>query len=312
MAKDSLTRPCNVSLARLTGVDMAVAAKKPLVSVVIPSFNHANFIEECLLSVIHQSHDNLEIVLVDDGSTDDTVIVAERVLKASHRPFRVIRQVNQGAHSAINNGISTSRGDYLAILNSDDKYAEDRISKCLDILRASGSEFCFTKVSFLDENGKAVKLPDNSYAAKLSRSQNSIIRDISVGFSLLKANTALSTGNFLFSRSIFKSVGKFHDLKFCHDWDFILQSTLYSEPIYIDSPLYYYRMHESNAYKLLGKLAHEETKITLRRYLSVCDNRRFPNTKRPCHFKYGSYFDHFMFENNMYQHLNSLSNHSVE
>ena len=89
-------------------------------SVIIPLYNKASYIEKALRSVIAQTFTDYELIVVDDGSTDDSAINAERVLSESSVPHQLIRQENAGVSMARNNGVALSRGDYLCFLDADD------------------------------------------------------------------------------------------------------------------------------------------------------------------------------------------------
>lgn len=89
------------------------------VSVVIPIYNVERYLEQCLSSVTAQSHTRLEIICVDDGSTDRSAAIARQMAAADDR-IRLIQQVNQGLSAARNNGLAEARGDYVFFLDSDD------------------------------------------------------------------------------------------------------------------------------------------------------------------------------------------------
>ena len=92
-------------------------------SVIIPLYNKAPYIEKALRSVLDQSFTEYEIVVVDDGSKDDSADVAEKVLSESKFQYKLIRQENAGVSMARNNGAACSRGDYLCFLDADDWWA---------------------------------------------------------------------------------------------------------------------------------------------------------------------------------------------
>lgn len=95
----------------------------PLVSVIVPVFNGARYVAQTLESARHQTHRNLEIIVVDDGSTDDTVDALER-----HRPFiQYIRQENAGQGAARGAGIRRASGDYIALLDADDLWLPQKL-----------------------------------------------------------------------------------------------------------------------------------------------------------------------------------------
>jgi len=95
---------------------------KPLVSVIIPVYNGAKYVAEAIESVCVQNYDPFEIIVVDDGSTDDTPSVVQ-----SFKDIRYIRQENNGCAAARNNGITESRGEMLAFLDADDYWAANKL-----------------------------------------------------------------------------------------------------------------------------------------------------------------------------------------
>ncbi len=95
----------------------------PRISVVIPVFNAERFLPDAIHSILAQCEESLEVIVVDDGSTDGSAAVAERFGK----PVRVIRQANSGPAAARNRGIEAARADYLAFLDADDLYMPDKL-----------------------------------------------------------------------------------------------------------------------------------------------------------------------------------------
>ena len=99
-----------------------------LVTIAIASYNNSQYIERCIDSVINQTYKNLEVLIVDDGSTDETPIIIDRIAAEDNRVV-VVHQVNAGPGVARNAGINLARGDYLLFLDSDDMIDCDFISK---------------------------------------------------------------------------------------------------------------------------------------------------------------------------------------
>jgi alpha-1,3-rhamnosyltransferase len=104
----------------------------PLVSVAIPAYNHAAFIEDCLASVCAQTYPELELVMIDDGSTDATFEVAERFLAGHRERFRrivLLRQQNQGVCATSNAVIAASQGEWVHLLGSDDRLHPQAVAR---------------------------------------------------------------------------------------------------------------------------------------------------------------------------------------
>ena len=94
----------------------------PVVSVIVPSYNSAKYLKECLESVFAQEYSNYEVIVVDDGSTDQTQSVV-----ADFKNVQYLYQENQGHAAALNRGVVEAKGDYLAFIDSDDLWTEDKI-----------------------------------------------------------------------------------------------------------------------------------------------------------------------------------------
>lgn len=99
-----------------------------LVSIIIPVFNASLFIEECLTSVINQTHQNIEIIIVNDGSTDDSFEVISNFIEGDTR-FLLINQENKGCSAAKNKGLELVKGDYVQYLDADDILSKDKIEQ---------------------------------------------------------------------------------------------------------------------------------------------------------------------------------------
>ena len=107
--------------------------ENPLVSVIISSYNHAEFIEESILSVLAQSYPNIELLVVDDGSKDDSV---SRIRKLQERyGFDFIAQPNQGLSKTLNQSITRARGNLIAPFGSDDVMLPERIAIQVEYLK---------------------------------------------------------------------------------------------------------------------------------------------------------------------------------
>ncbi len=264
------------------------------VSVIIPAFNHQDYIEEALRSVLAQSWRELEIIVVDDGSTDDTARIAEQVLQSATRPHRLVRQSNRGAHAAINKGLELARGRFLTILNSDDFYHPERLSVLVRAATDTGRRMLFSAVRHVGPGGEPV--PDEHPMVACYRCSLEAARLFPTEtFELLRYNFAITSGNLFFERSLFEQIGLFRPLRFCHDWDFLLRSVVMEEPLFIREPLICYRVHGGNTI-LQGKdvevVGGEETRQVRGHYL---DHARHPaNPLAPCAHNWGPYWVYFI------------------
>lgn len=111
----------------------------PLVSVIIPTYNSACTITGCINSVIEQTYENIEIVVVDDGSKDNTVAIVQELSFLFAKKIRLIKQSNSGPSSARNRGVKVAVGSYIAFLDSDDTWYPDKIARQVDVLQKNRS-----------------------------------------------------------------------------------------------------------------------------------------------------------------------------
>lgn len=216
---------------------------EPLVSVIIPSFNHEKYIEEAVDSVLSQSYRNIELIVVDDGSTDGSL---QRLQRYSSRNILLFPQENQGAHEAINKGLEMSQGEYLCILNSDDVYFPDRIEYLVDTVRAGNHKFVFTDLQMIDSCSKNYTGPRYEQYQFLKSECETL--DPELWFSL--GNVVYTTSNFFFTRECMEEVGKFINLRFTHDWNWLLRYISVSENsnhlCWVRECLLFYRVHGKN------------------------------------------------------------------
>lgn len=124
----------------------------PLVSIVIPCFNVEKYIEETVNSVIQQDYKNLEIIIIDDGSTDKTREVIKRIEKKDKRIKKVFKE-NEGVSVARNLGITISNGEYISFLDGDDILLGNKISSQMNKIKKSGAKvcFCYNAITYLDK-----------------------------------------------------------------------------------------------------------------------------------------------------------------
>jgi CDP-glycerol glycerophosphotransferase len=124
----------------------------PRVSVVVPIYNVATYLETCLDSLAQQTMADLEIIMVDDGSTDESPVIAERFVARDER-FRLVRQTNAGLGAARNRGIDQSTGEFLAFVDSDDVLPRRAYEALLGALDRTSSDFATGNIRRLTSLG---------------------------------------------------------------------------------------------------------------------------------------------------------------
>ena len=139
---------------------ITVLKHNPLVSVIMPAYNHELYIKEALQSVINQTYKNIEFIIINDGSTDRTVEIIEKFIKNNQdRNIQIVNKQNEGVCKTMNIGLAMATGDYIAFLASDDKWIEKKIEAQVAFMESNKniglvcSDAFFTKFN-LDTNIK--------------------------------------------------------------------------------------------------------------------------------------------------------------
>jgi glycosyltransferase involved in cell wall biosynthesis len=219
----------------------------PEISVIIPSYNHAAYIGHAVESVFAQSHTDLELIVVDDGSTDNSLDI---LAGFSDPRLRILPQANQGAHAAINRGLRAATGDYLAILNSDDIYHPLRLAKMLEVLKSDRQVgLAGSYIDIIDRDGKSLGTKHgytDSSPWQLESPERSFRAGNDLHKALLTENFWSTTSNFVFARHWFDAVGEFRPLRFTHDWDFALRMARVARMALLPDVLMHYRFHATN------------------------------------------------------------------
>jgi glycosyltransferase involved in cell wall biosynthesis len=238
-----------------------VAGRNPLVSIVVPAYNHCRFVVAALDSARRQTYAQIEIVVIDDGSTDGTARVVAQYVEA-HPDVRwtFVEQPNRGAPAAINEAVRRASGDYIAILASDDGFHPKRVETLLGALQSSGALLAFSNVHFVDEAGAALD-ERHPRVGELARRIEEIAAHPSIELALMDSNVVISTGNLMFARQLADKLGGFQNYRDCHDWDFILRALAYTSPVYVARKLYTYRLHGANIFQARAAATAEVDRI---------------------------------------------------
>ncbi len=220
--------------------------ERPLVSVVIPAYNHERWICETLTSVLNQSLHDLEVIVIDDGSTDKT---AALVAACDDSRVCLIVQKNRGTSAAINRGLEISRGKYIAILNSDDLFCADRLAHFTACLESHPEYMmAFSRVQLIDQEGQ-VLVEEELECQWLRQAELDYHNGGDLLLSLLRDNFLCTSSNFFFRRRLLTEIGAFRDLRYVNDLDFLLRTLVKFKAYYCDRELLAYRQHAGNTLK---------------------------------------------------------------
>jgi glycosyltransferase involved in cell wall biosynthesis len=205
------------------------------VSVIIPTYNSVQYLTAAIESVLEQTFKDYEILVIDDGSTDNT----SEAVKCYGEIVRYIYQENGGVSVARNRGIKESKGKYVAFLDADDTWLPNKLERQIETLTCNLEyKFCFSDFLAVSEDLQPLEM-------KRLRLENSAISDL-----LLRGNIVGSICTVICERSLFDSVGGFDPkLSQCADWDMWVRLATLTDFLFVDEPLVTYRQHSSNMSK---------------------------------------------------------------
>lgn len=230
-----------------------------LVSVIVPCYNQGVFLNEALESVYNQTYTDWECVIVNDGSTDDTEVIAQQWAARDNR-FKYYYKNNSGVSSTRNFGISKASGQYLQFLDSDDVLDKLKIQLSIDKLKEDKSNetgIVISNFKMLSSDSKEILPPFCKLEAEL----------FTLGNFLFKWNVAFSVQMQcgFFDAKLFKNIRFPENLSAQEDWVVWIQLLKSTNCIFVDLPLAYYRVHPSSRMETIGIGDN---------YLKVLDNFR--------------------------------------
>jgi len=211
----------------------------PKISIIIPTYNRAKFIKETIGSVLTQTVEDLEIIVVDDGSIDETQKIIEKLIIKDNR-IKYFYQNNCGKPSIPRNlGFKNSTGEYIAFLDSDDVWFPKKLEKQIELFEKDKSgKLGFVDCGYviIDENGSEIK---QNYSFHVYRGE--VFREF------LKDHTIVTPGSILIKRNVLNKVGIFDErFKCMDDWDMWLRISKYYNFDFTDEKLFKYRVHKNS------------------------------------------------------------------
>lgn len=230
----------------------------PLVSVIIPSYNSKHTLGETIQSVLDQTYEPLEIIVVDDGSQDGTETLMSQF---SSKKVQFYRKENSGASSARNYGISKSTGQFIQFLDSDDLLHPDKIEKQLKHILDTGADVCFSPwTNFLSSDSLGGQFRFNSLDYQPTRSGKEML------FSFGMDNWFIPVFSWLINRELIQKSGDWNEeLTNNDDGEYFTRILLEAKKVVcIDEILGYYRVSENDSLSMLNSKA--KIKSSLKSY----------------------------------------------
>ncbi|TCH64087.1 glycosyltransferase [Acinetobacter sp. ANC 4862] len=225
---------------------------QPLVSIVIPCYNHEQFVQDCIQSVIDQTYENIELIIIDDGSKDNSVLkIQEMVEKCQNRfkRFEFRYRPNKGLSATLNEAIDWCCGKYFSAIASDDMLLEEKTKTQLDYMEDhSSSVAVFGGVHIINNENKVIR-------TIIDEQKKYTFNEILMHQHNLPAPTA-----FIQRESLIR-VGKYDPEIRIEDWYMWLKISKIGEIVYLPKAFSYYRDHLDNTTKKSNIMSVERFKV---------------------------------------------------
>ncbi len=212
----------------------------PLISVVMASYNHQEFISDTIASVLNQTFEDLELVIVEDCSTDNSREIIEAYRKNDARVRAVFHSENRGIAKTFNDGLDEAAGKFVAIIGSDDLWVEDKLEKQMEVLRENENVVVHSGAVTIDAAGNPIERPAEEKRSNRKREKSgNVFRE-------------LLTGNFVCGSSIVFKKSNLDGIRFdeqyryVNDYKFTLELARKCEFHFMQEALVKYRVHGGN------------------------------------------------------------------
>lgn len=216
------------------------------VSVLIPVYNHEKYIKECLDSILKQTYKNIEIIICDDGSSDNSKKVIENWILINNTDVEIkfLTQSNHGICCSLNRMISISTGEYISLCASDDYLIPSSIKNRMNYLINNEKNGCFAVIGdayVIDHNSNVLKKSAMRflYNANIYELASNINEELIVNWSVVGPTL-------LYKKEILNIIGRYDESLLVEDRDFYLRLLSYNMLHFINEPVAGYRIHSSN------------------------------------------------------------------
>lgn len=246
--------------------------KLPLISVCIPAYNHEKYVAECIESVINQDYENIELIIINDGSKDKTHdVIMQYQQKCQERfvRFEYRNRENKGLSITLNEIVAWSKGKYFTGVASDDVMLKNKVSLLVYKLESLDDSYAvaFGNAVFIDDNSQELyldrktKLPTskengfNLFLDYYTYNRNFDYRDENTfgSYKTLLAGNYLPAMSYVVKLDKIREVGAWTNDNTVEDWEMWLKLSKKYKFVYIDTPVALYRWHESNSCKIIRK-----------------------------------------------------------
>ena len=221
---------------------------EPLVSVVIPAYNHEKFVGQCIESIINQSYKNIELIVIDDGSKDETYSIIklyDEKCKKRFVNYIYLTKQNEGVCKTLNHGIKISNGQFVTCIASDDFFLEDKVKKQVQAMKDSKN----TMMTWT--NGYDFDNDDINNKTLMYRTYPECMKknNYDTFIYLVVIGNKINNVSCMYRKELFDYIGYFDEKINFEDWDFYIRVAFKFNIMYINEPLTMKRNHDNNTMK---------------------------------------------------------------
>lgn len=242
--------------------------EKPLVSVVIPCYNHENFVQDCIQSVIDQTYENIELIIIDDGSNDNSVHKIQEITSLCEERFvrfEFRHRPNKGLCNTLNEALEWCQGEYYSVIASDDMMLKNKTALQVGFLNKNKNILAvFGGVKLIDENN--IELSE-----RLNQSEIYDFKKIIMHEHDLPAPTQMIRLNIL------KELGGYNPNILIEDWYMWLKLSSIGNLYYMNDLLCLYRQHENNTSKKIKLIQKGRFDVLIHFKDSIYYNNAYKN-----------------------------------
>ena len=224
-------------------------SNKPLVSVLIPYYNHNRFVKKTLDSILEDTYPNKEIIIINDGSTELDSSNLENWIDTNRNFINIIykKRTNKGITKTLNEMINLSSGKYIALIASDDYFINNTFSKRVDILENNKTKLMLVADAIVvDDDGKL--LFQSAMFEQRKAPKKNYFTDSGLKKEIIKRWSFVGPTSFI-NKELFDIVGNYNENLLIEDWDFYLRVVSKDLMLFFFDFLATYRVHENNISK---------------------------------------------------------------
>lgn len=204
----------------------------PLVSIVIPVYNGAKYIEETIRSVLAQTVKEIEVLVMNDASKDNSASIVEK-LELEDKRVKLVNKSNSGVANTRNEGIELARGKYIALLDQDDVWEPTNLEEKISCIQSEKRHWAFSDIKYIDAGGQLIDKEEKIISGDFYRN-------------LLKWENVIPapSGNLVIERAFLgKDIRYDVNIPYPSDRDMVVQLARKEEPVFVNKKLWRYRIH---------------------------------------------------------------------